>query len=68
MVAGGARAIILFAIQIGSAARFSPARDIDPAYAAAFDRARASGVEALAYRCAISRDGIALAGRVPLVD
>jgi sugar fermentation stimulation protein A len=42
----GARAVMLFLIQIGSAARFALARDIDPAYGAAFDRARAAGVEA----------------------
>jgi sugar fermentation stimulation protein A len=67
MVAGGARAVLLFLIQIGSARRFSPARDLDPAYAAAFDHARAAGVEAVAYTCAISRDGIDLADRVPIV-
>jgi len=67
VVAGGARAIVLFLIQIGSATRFAPARDIDPGYAAAFDRARAAGVEAAAYGCAISHEGISLARRVPIV-
>jgi sugar fermentation stimulation protein A len=66
-VAGG-RAIVLFVIQIGSATRFALARDIDPAYGAAFDRARAAGVEALAYRCVISPEGISLTTRVPIVD
>ena len=32
MVAAGARAVMLFLIQIGSAQRFKLARDIDPAY------------------------------------
>ena len=36
------RAVMLFLIQIGSAARFALARDIDPRYGAAFDRARAN--------------------------
>jgi len=63
----GARAVMLFLIQIGSAARFALARDIDPAYAAAFDRARAAGVEAIAYRCVIEHAAIALAGPVPIV-
>jgi len=68
MVAAGARAILLFVIQIGSAARFSLARDIDPAYAAAFDRARNRGVEALAWRCALSEHAIEIAAPVPIVD
>ena len=68
MAAGGARAIVLFLIQIGSATRFAPARDIDPGYAAAFERARARGVEAIAYTCAPSLEGIALGRSVPIVD
>jgi sugar fermentation stimulation protein A len=63
----GARAVMLFLIQIGSATRFALARDIDPAYGAAFDRARAAGVEAFAYRCVIAHKAIALAGPVPIV-
>lgn len=60
MVTAGSRAVMLFLIQIGSAERFALARDIDPAYGRAFDHARAAGVEALAYTCAIACDGIAL--------
>ncbi len=60
MVAAGSRAVMLFLIQIGSAERFTLARDLDPAYGLAFDRARAAGVEALAYTCTIARDGITL--------
>jgi len=67
MVASGARAVMLFVIQIGSAKRFSLARDIDPAYGAAFDRARDMGVAAAAWTCAISRDGIEIAAPVPIV-
>src|SRR5262245_1308198 len=58
MVAAGSRAVMLFLIQIGSARRFALARDIDPAYGKAFDAARRAGVEALAYRCGITCDGI----------
>jgi len=68
MAVAGARAVMLFLIQIGSATRFAPARDIDPAYAAALARARARGVEALAYTCALTTDGIALGRRVPVAD
>jgi sugar fermentation stimulation protein A len=66
MVAEGFRAAMLFVIQIGSADRFRLARDIDPAYATAFDRARAAGVEAYAYKCGLHRDAITLAGPVPI--
>ncbi|RAI32749.1 DNA/RNA nuclease SfsA [Rhodoplanes serenus] len=65
-VAAGERAVMLFLVQIGSAARFDIARDIDPAYGLAFDRARAAGVEAIAHRCAVTLDGIAVAGPVPV--
>ncbi|MGH6784572.1 MAG: DNA/RNA nuclease SfsA, partial [Sphingomicrobium sp.] len=68
IAAGGARAVMLYLIQIGSAARFALARDIDPRYGAAFDRARARGIEAIARRCLLSRELIAIADPVPIVD
>jgi sugar fermentation stimulation protein A len=67
MTAAGARAVMLFLIQIGSASRFALARDIDPTYGGAFDRARSAGVEAVAYRCLIEHAAITLAGPVPIV-
>jgi sugar fermentation stimulation protein A len=66
MVAQGFRSVMLFVIQIGSADRFALARDIDPAYGAAFDRARTAGVEALAYKCALCVEEIRLSGPVPI--
>ena len=66
MVAAGARAVMLFLVQIGSAERFALARDIDPAYGRAFDAARAAGVEALARRCRVTQDGIEVAEAVPI--
>jgi sugar fermentation stimulation protein A len=68
MAERGARAVLLFVIQIPSADRFSVAGDIDPAFAAGFDRARGKGVEALAWRCVVSLDGIEIATPVPLVE
>jgi sugar fermentation stimulation protein A len=68
MVAAGARAVMLYLIQIASARRFALARDIDPAYGKAFDAARRAGVEALAYRCAISRDGIEVIAPVAIAE
>jgi sugar fermentation stimulation protein A len=67
-VVGGARAIMLFVIQIPSADRFTVARDVDPAYAAAFARARAKGVEMLAWRCDVSLEGIDIAEPIPVLD
>ena len=67
-VAAGHRAVMLFLIQIGSAERFALAADIDPAYARAFARARAAGVEAIAYRCAIAAAGIDCAHAVPIEE
>lgn len=66
MVASGARAVMLFVIQIGSARSFALARDIDPAYARAFDRARMAGVEALAWTCNLTRHDIRLERPVPI--
>jgi sugar fermentation stimulation protein A len=68
MRANGARTVLLFVIQIPSASRFAIARDIDPAYAAAFDRAREAGVEMLAWRCNVNLGGIEIAAQVPIVD
>jgi sugar fermentation stimulation protein A len=66
-VAGGARAVQLYVIQIPSADRFAVAYDIDRAYGAAFDRARARGVEMLARRCTVTIEGIEIAAPVPIV-
>lgn len=68
MVEQGARAVLLFVIQIPSAERFAVARDIDSVYAAAFDRARQNGVEILAWRCSVKVSGIDVVEPVPIVD
>jgi sugar fermentation stimulation protein A len=68
MVALGARAVMLFLVQIGSAQRFKLARDIDPAYGRAYDAARACGVEAIARRCRLSHDGIEVAEAISIVE
>lgn len=51
MVEQGFRAVMLYLIQRDDCARFRLAADIDPTYAKAFERARARGVEAIAYAC-----------------
>ncbi len=67
MVAAGHRAVMVYLVQIGSADRLALARDIDRRYGEAFDRARLRGVEAVAYRCAISTSEITLSGAVPVL-
>jgi sugar fermentation stimulation protein A len=66
--AAGNRAVMLFLVQIASAERFAVARDIDPAYGAQFERARAHGVEALARRCRLARDAIEVAEPIAIID
>jgi len=66
MAAAGRRAVMLYCIQRTDCDRLALAGDIDPGYAAAFARARAAGVEALAWRCAVSPAGIALDRPVPI--
>jgi len=68
MAAAGARAVMLFLVQIASAERFALARDIDPVYGAQFDLARAQGVEAVARRCRLTRDGIEVAEAIAIID
>lgn len=65
-VEAGARAVMVFLIQYGGADRFALARDIDPAYGRAFDRARERGVEMLAYRCRLTPEEIVVESRVPI--
>lgn len=50
----GARAMVLFVVQHTGCARFDVARDIDPGYGAAYDAARAAGVEAACWTADIS--------------
>ena len=68
MAAAGYRAVMLFLVQIGSAQRFALARDIDPVYGAAYDAARAGGVEAIARRCRLSCDGTEVAEAIPIFE
>jgi sugar fermentation stimulation protein A len=66
-VADGHRAVMVYLVQIGSAESVAFARDIDPAYGAAFDRARAAGVEAHAIVCRVTLDGIEAERAVPVL-
>lgn len=68
MVAAGHRAVMVFLIQYGGAERFALARDIDPAYADAFDRARLRGVEMLAFACRLNPQEIVVERAVPVIS
>jgi sugar fermentation stimulation protein A len=56
----GDRAVVLFVVQRADCDRFALARDLDPAFAAAFDRVSNAGVEALVYACDVSPERIAI--------
>lgn len=64
MVEAGDRAAALFVIQREDCTRFRPAADLDPAFAKAFEDARAAGVETHAHACEISAEALALGGAV----
>ena len=67
MVAQGHRAVMVYLVQRNDAERMALARDIDPGYGAAFDAAMQAGVEAVAYRCALSPQKIEVERRIPVV-
>jgi len=66
MVAAGARAVMVYLVQRADCGHFSLAADLDPGYARAFAQARTAGVEAVCYSCAVSCEGIAVAGPLPI--
>ena len=66
MVADGHRAVMVYLVQRGDAQRLSLAGDIDPAYLAAFERARRAGVEAIACRCTVATTGIKVKDLIPI--
>ncbi|MEJ1161077.1 DNA/RNA nuclease SfsA [Prosthecomicrobium sp. N25] len=57
-VEAGHRAVMVYLVQRPDADRFALATDIDPAYARAFERAMARGVEAVAYACRVTPEEI----------
>jgi len=57
---------MLFLIQRSDAKKLALARDVDPNYGAAFDAARAAGVEAIALRCRLSTEQISIDRAVPI--
>ena len=68
MAQAGHRAVMLYVVQRDDCDRLRLAADIDPAYAASFDAARKAGVEAIAYATTISREGVEIAGPMPVSE
>ena len=66
-VKSGHRAAVVFVIQRGDAERLIPDEESDPRFCETLRRAVDGGVEALAYRCSVSRSEIRIHGRVPIV-
>lgn len=66
MAAEGARAVLVSVIQM-RAERYDVARDIDPVYDRAFRRARAAGVEAYAFACEVTPEGVTIGREVEVV-
>ena len=66
MVRQGHRAVMVYLVQRADARRFTFARDLDPTYAAAFTAAHAAGVEAIALRCRLSPEQIAVDREIPI--
>ena len=68
MAEAGHRAIMVYLIQREDVDRLGLCRDLDPAYAAAFDRAMKRGVEACAIRCKITSEQIRAESMVPVEE
>ncbi len=66
MVAEGHRAVMVYLIQRPDAKSLSFAGDVDPRYVAALQTAMAAGVEAIALRCQLSPEEIAVDTAVPI--
>lgn len=66
MARAGHRAVLLYLVQRTDCTAFSVASDIDPAYAAAFDAARAAGLETLVISTHISPQQVTLGTELAL--
>ncbi len=66
MVKQGARAVMLYLIQREDTTQFCLASDVDPAYFNAYNDARKTGVETLAWSCKIDPTEIVLDRPIPI--
>ena len=68
MVKEGHRAVMFYLLQRGDADSMAIARDIDPTYGEALDKARQSGVEVVAFNCKLTPKGINVAKQVEFLS
>lgn len=66
-VENGHRAAVVFVVQREDAQRLMPDEKSDPRFCETLRTAVNSGVEALAYRCSVTRCEVTIRGRVPVV-
>jgi sugar fermentation stimulation protein A len=67
IVRTGERSAVVFVVQRDDPECFSPHPSADPAFAATLREASAAGVEVVAYRCRVTREGIEITGSIPVV-
>jgi sugar fermentation stimulation protein A len=67
IMAAGGKALQLYMVQRADCRTFRPAEDIDPEYAAALRLAVAAGVQVVALGCSLTKDGITVDRRLPVV-
>ena len=63
----GMRAVMFYVVQRQDITSFGPAKDIDPAYAAALEEAIRNGVEIFAYMAEVNPNGIELTKELQLI-
>ena len=68
MVEQGHRALTIYVIQRTDCTSFALAGELDPAYVAAYQKAKSAGVESLAFSCDIDPNSISLARGLPIVS
>lgn len=66
LVENGHQGVIFFLVQRLDCDRFSPAADIDPAYAATLAEVHENGVEILAYQARVTPESIKVIGSLPV--
>lgn len=66
--AGGMRAVMLYVVQRMDVSFFSPAREIDPEYAASLDEAIRKGVEVFVAQARVSPEGITFHRMLPYLS
>lgn len=64
----GWRAAVVWFVQRDDASALAPHQEADPDFARALAHARATGVEAYAYRCQVDPGGVRVLGAIPVIE